>query len=427
MNIIKKQDYLRGADDQTLARYLANPTGEYPGYLVASEIERRNEMREKYAQETQGRLPSSSIIEEMIQKAGLGASPDMNQQPTMQAMQPQFQGIGAVPVPENMKMTPPPMMGAVAQNMTQEQPVQNMYDGGIVALKSGGVPGYKYNPDDYAINPEYISPFKLPAEINQEAFLQKAKEQAGPGSYEGFEDALNQRQQMIDRNKQNYLSDFLIRSGLGMASSKSPLPFQAAAEGASQGFDFYQKSKEADNLAAQNLADARFKFKAAERAERLGLMGIAQANYNAAVGQVQNAHQLNQSAEKLRLQGQHYGDVARLGDEELQIKRIGEANRAGERALQREILKDTREEKREQGIENRKQRVLNTRVNLLKEKREFEEAFNSFGSPYQKQIQQLGKMYSGVTLDRAVAQLKDKAWEEWGGKELESALLEYQK
>jgi hypothetical protein len=134
MNIVKAQNMLKGASDEVLQRYLSSPTGEFPEYLVASEIKRREDMRQRYAAEQQGKPSKASIIEEILQKSGLAANPP-EQPPAMPQppMPPEAMGIGSVPPPEGMQMTPPPMLEAMAQAP------QRMYDGGVVALAGGGL------------------------------------------------------------------------------------------------------------------------------------------------------------------------------------------------------------------------------------------------------------------------------------------------
>jgi len=298
MNLIKAAELLKGAPDSELTQYLQNPTGEFPEYLVASERLRREEMRQKFAAANQGQPTKTSIIEELLQKDNQQMRQQQPQQPT-EAM-----GIGSVPMPEGMQLTPAPITEAA-----QQQP-QQFYDGGVVALARGG-PAYTINEADYNIDPNLIKDEAIP-EVHEMSYYQDlAKNAYGPSAVAGYQDTLAKQRANLEANKKNYLSDFLIQSGLGMASSKSVHPLQAAAEGATQGFKFYQQSKTADEQADRNLTDAEYKFKQAERAERAGLFGLSRQMYNDAYSQHNVGMDNRRASEQLKLTGKHYLESAR--------------------------------------------------------------------------------------------------------------------
>jgi hypothetical protein len=441
MNLIKAAELLKGAPDSELTQYLQNPTGNFPEYLVASEIKRREIMREKYAAANQGQPTKTSIIEELLQKD--------NQQMRQQPQQlPEAMGIGSVPPPEGMQLTPAPMMEAA-----QQQP-QQFYDGGVVALAEGGsledaiqeylrpnvsenkgmqsaginpsipvgagsmdlsaaynrmgddvptqsnvtgriggsypmgggrlsagiqgihahghsgVTGYdvgysdeknrlmaNINPTPHgaALGASYgrqldnesainamlmrdprghmsgnlmytrrfaagdlvqskpdLSAFDIDTKLMQPQAITEVKELAdyqkqmadlvGPSSTEGYQDALAKQRGEIESRKKNYLSDFLIRSGLGMASSKSIHPLQAAAQGLAGGFEDYQKSKEQNAAAERSLTDSEFKFKQAQRAESMGLLGLSRQAMSDAMSDRRAGQEAARSSEALRIQ-----------------------------------------------------------------------------------------------------------------------------
>jgi hypothetical protein len=293
MNLIKAAELLKGAPDSELAQYLQNPTGEFPEYLVASEKLRREDMRKKYAAANQGQPTKTSIIEELLQKD----NQQMRQQQPQQMPQqvpPEAMGLGAVPPPEGMQLTPSPMMEAA------QQP-QQFYDGGVVALAGGG-PAYSANPADFAIDPSIFQNEAIPEVHDLSYYQNQAKEAYGPSGLESYQDALAKQRANLAANKKNYLSDFLIQSGLGMATSKGNL-LQAAAEGATQGFKLHQQSKLADEQADRNLTDSEFKFKQAERAERAGLFGLSRQLYNDAYSQRNVGMDNRRAAEQLKLTG----------------------------------------------------------------------------------------------------------------------------
>ena len=111
MNLLKAQDLLKGVPDQMLQQMLKNPSSSVPQFLVASEAARRAKVRQDYQSEMQGKPPSSTVVEDLVNNLGVAS------------LQPP--GQNQVPVR-------PPQMPAAPQ-----QPVQ-MYDGGVVSLANGG-------------------------------------------------------------------------------------------------------------------------------------------------------------------------------------------------------------------------------------------------------------------------------------------------
>jgi hypothetical protein len=376
MNLIKAAELLKGAPDAELAQYLQSPTGDFPEYLVASEIKRRETMREKYAAANQGQPAKTSIIEELLQKDNQQMR---RQQP--QQMPPEAMGLGSVPPPEGMQLSQAPMMEAA-----QQQP-QQFYDGGAVSFAEGGlsglsnqihdylqgyaqggmvdeihdylqgyasggevkhfkIGGYNITPEDYNVNQSLIQQTAIPNVENLDFYRNQAETALGPSALTGYQDVLAKQRAEIEGRQKNYLPDFLIQAGLGMATSKGNL-LQAAAEGAAQGFKFHQQSKQADEQAKRNLVDSEFKFKQAERAEKAGLFGLSRDLYKDATGQRNDAITQNRAAETLRLNSVAHRDDALAKAQELGIseKRLAiDASRAGsESALRKEQIENYKE------------------------------------------------------------------------------------
>tara|TARA_R110000751_G_scaffold147131_1_gene251506 strand:- start:26 stop:361 length:336 start_codon:yes stop_codon:yes gene_type:complete len=65
MNIIDTEDMIKGLPDAALQKEAQNPSGQAPQFLVVSEIKRRKDMRERYAQnqQSQGTERSASGYE----------------------------------------------------------------------------------------------------------------------------------------------------------------------------------------------------------------------------------------------------------------------------------------------------------------------------------------------------------------------------
>jgi len=72
MNIIQLQEALKSMSEQQLAQEIKQPTGAAPTFLVASELDRRNKMKQRYSQ----RAPESTVVDDLT--AGIGG---MMQQP----------------------------------------------------------------------------------------------------------------------------------------------------------------------------------------------------------------------------------------------------------------------------------------------------------------------------------------------------------
>ena len=86
MSIVIQEDQLKGFPDNRLAQLLENPVSEFPPYLVYAELNRRKDLRNRYAQQ-QAEAPSSTMAEEMVAEvSGIG-----------QAMPPQMMPPGAIP------------------------------------------------------------------------------------------------------------------------------------------------------------------------------------------------------------------------------------------------------------------------------------------------------------------------------------------
>jgi len=127
MNLIEIAEDLKDVPDQYLMQEIQQPTGNFPAYLVVSELSRRKRMREKVAKE----MPTQTVAEE------LATPPQAPQMPQMGTMMPQGapQGLMAMPQAQTelaaqdaMGTTPPEMM----------MPTQQMAGGGMVSFKQGG-------------------------------------------------------------------------------------------------------------------------------------------------------------------------------------------------------------------------------------------------------------------------------------------------
>jgi len=115
MNILEKEDLIKGLPDNVLQQQMQAPTGELPQYLLISEIQRRTDMRKSLQEQ-----PKQESVSEQIMMEGIMA----NRPP----MQPQM--------PLQMPQQMPPQM----PQMPMEQPPMGMAQGGVVRMANGGVP-----------------------------------------------------------------------------------------------------------------------------------------------------------------------------------------------------------------------------------------------------------------------------------------------
>ena len=119
MNIIDTEDMIKGLPDAALQKEAQNPSGQAPQFLVVSEIKRRKDMRERYAQNQQ----SQGTVKDQL--LGMNAP---SPQPQVASMG-QPQGRPMPPMGGQMPMGQPPMQ--------QPAPPMGMYGGGVIRMAEG--------------------------------------------------------------------------------------------------------------------------------------------------------------------------------------------------------------------------------------------------------------------------------------------------
>ena len=65
MNIFEQEDLIKGLPVERLMKEAQQPTGQMPQYLIVSEIQRRADMRKRFAGEQQ-KSPDSSIKDQIL-------------------------------------------------------------------------------------------------------------------------------------------------------------------------------------------------------------------------------------------------------------------------------------------------------------------------------------------------------------------------
>jgi hypothetical protein len=112
MNILEIQDALKSMSNEQLIREIRMPSGSAPPFLIASEMDRRQNMRQRFAE----KQPQSTVIDDL----------------TMQMNQ----GIGGMmpqPMPMNQPMGIPQAMG-MPKSSPELMPARRMVGGGLTAL-----------------------------------------------------------------------------------------------------------------------------------------------------------------------------------------------------------------------------------------------------------------------------------------------------
>jgi hypothetical protein len=129
MNIIQLEDNLKSVPDDRLQQEMSNPSGNFPQYLVMSEIQRRTKMREDY----EGRMaanektpPRPTMREEMM----------MSMQPT------NMPSGGIADIVSSQSLSSNPVMPPMAQ-----EPVR-MQSGMTVPFDPYGMYGFTFREDD---------------------------------------------------------------------------------------------------------------------------------------------------------------------------------------------------------------------------------------------------------------------------------------
>jgi len=124
MNIIEAEDLVKGLPDQALFQEAQFPSGRIPQYLAVSEVQRRQDMRQRFQAAQQGQQPS---VKDQILQGGIGSTGMAPEMSSMPPMAPQMPPQGG-PMPPQMPPQMPPPMGMAGGGITP---------GGIVYMVEG--------------------------------------------------------------------------------------------------------------------------------------------------------------------------------------------------------------------------------------------------------------------------------------------------
>lgn len=124
MNLIEQQNILKGLTDEALKSELSQPSGSTPPFLVATELERRKEMRDRYEGEKARKGKTSTVLDDLMSSMGT-PGPSAAMAPA---------GMPPVSSPGGMPQQPP-----MSAPSGQPGGIAAFADGGLVGDKSGGL------------------------------------------------------------------------------------------------------------------------------------------------------------------------------------------------------------------------------------------------------------------------------------------------
>lgn len=292
MNLLKAQDLLKGVPDQALQQMLQSPPGNIPPFLIASEAARRAKLRQEYQGDMQGKAPTSTVVEDLMNNLGVAAlKPPGEQQVPVQA----------------------PQMPAAPQ-----EPVQ-MYDGGIVAFANGGPT------DMYQFMPEYAQNINIEELPGFDEFMGQAQTAMGSSELPKYREEIEAERARMAKEEPSDISSTLKYIGRGLAQSKSRDFMGSLAQGISAGLDMQEQAQLKSRESQRQLRASEIELAQKERAERAGLFGLAKQLEASALQKRNSAINQSYQASQLALTGRHYQDVAidagaRRG---IDLKRLG--------------------------------------------------------------------------------------------------------
>ena len=178
-NIIQQENDLQEMSQQSLRNYLNSPTGQYNPYLVAGELQRK----EQYAERKMVEAPQQTVVDELVQ----------NSMP-----------MGGMPTPQSMPM-PRPQETMVSDTITEtgiaNLPApnvgQNYAEGGIIGYAKGGDEGLQSG--------EYRYEEMTPENKNYETYLEEIRKIPEP-SFSGISQM--ERNRLIEEVKDKYKSPY---------------------------------------------------------------------------------------------------------------------------------------------------------------------------------------------------------------------------
>jgi len=131
MNLLEAEDTVKGMPDAMLIQQMQNPTGQIPSYLMASELQRRKDMRNRY--QAQQQQPTGTVAQQIVAEASAPQMLAPQAPPQMPAPQ----------MPQAPRISPAQMGGIAAvapgvQRMASGGQVKRMQVGGLTGMPGEG-------------------------------------------------------------------------------------------------------------------------------------------------------------------------------------------------------------------------------------------------------------------------------------------------
>ena len=178
-NIIQQENDLQEMSQQSLRNYLNSPTGQYNPYLVAGELQRK----EQYAERKMVEAPQQTVVDELVQNSmPMGGMPTP---PSMPMPRPQETMVSDTITETGIANLPAPNVG------------QNYAEGGIIGYAKGGDEGLQSG--------EYRYEEMTPENKNYEAYLEEIRKIPEP-SFSGISQM--ERNRLIEEVKDKYKSPY---------------------------------------------------------------------------------------------------------------------------------------------------------------------------------------------------------------------------
>lgn len=136
MNIFEQEDLIKGLPDQALMKEAQQPSGQLPQYLVVSEIQRRQDMRKRFAQQNQEQ-PQGTVKDQILSGIAAMGQPDPMMQSAMGMQQPPQQMPQQPPMGMPQQMAPPQQPMPMPPQQQGPMPPQGMAAGGVVRMQTG--------------------------------------------------------------------------------------------------------------------------------------------------------------------------------------------------------------------------------------------------------------------------------------------------
>ena len=180
-NIIQQENDLQEMSPQSLANYLNNPTGQYNPYLVAGELQRK----EQFAQRQMVEAPKETVVDELVQKTMPMGGMSQPMPPSMPMPRPQEAMVSDTITETGIASLPAPNVG------------QNYAEGGIIGYAEGGDEGLQSG--------EYRYEEMTPENKNYETYLEEIRKIPEP-SFSGISQM--ERNRLIEEVKDKYKSPY---------------------------------------------------------------------------------------------------------------------------------------------------------------------------------------------------------------------------